>query len=149
MHILVAGAGIGGLTAGLALLKKGFHVTIVEQASELKEIGAGVQLSPNCNRVLYRLGVDRDLLPLACEASGKEVRLWNTGQTWPLFDLGSVSRERYGFPYLTVHRAHLHAALVAAVRRERADAIVLDARVDRIDQRDDRAAADHGRRPAL
>jgi salicylate hydroxylase len=139
MRILVAGAGLGGLTAGLALLKKGFDVTIVEQADELKEIGAGVQLSPNCNRVLFQLGVDRDLLPLATEPAGKEVRLWNTGQVWPLFDLGSISRERYGYPYLTAHRAHLHAALVAAVRRECVDAIVLGAKVEAVTSRDDGA----------
>jgi salicylate hydroxylase len=137
MRILVAGAGLGGLTAGLALLKKGFDVTIVEQAHELKEIGAGVQLSPNCNRVLFNLGVERDLLPMATEPAGKEVRLWNTGQAWPLFDLGAVSRQRYGYPYLTAHRAHLHAALVAGVRRESADAIVLGAKVEALEQRDD------------
>lgn len=134
MKILVAGAGLGGLTAGLALLEKGFDVSILEQAHELKEIGAGVQLSPNCVRVLSRLGADRFLMPLASEPAGKEVRLWSTGQTWPLFDLGSISRERYGFPYLTVHRAHLHAALVAAVRSKRADAIVLGAKVQDVEQ---------------
>lgn len=132
MKIVVAGAGLGGLTAALALLRKGFDVTVVEQAAELKEIGAGVQLSPNANRVLFGLGLEPHLMALAAEPAGKEVRLWNTGQTWPLFDLGAVSRQRYGFPYLTAHRAHLHAALAAAVRRERPDAIVLGAKVEAV-----------------
>jgi salicylate hydroxylase len=127
-HILVAGAGIGGLTAALALLKRGFDVDIYEQARELKEIGAGLQLSANGNRVLYALGVGDELKRLACEATGKEVRLWNTGQTWKLFDLGAVSVARYGFPYFTVYRPDLLEMLAQAVRRAKPDAIHLGAR---------------------
>jgi salicylate hydroxylase len=127
-HILVAGAGIGGLTAALALLKRGFDVDVYEQARELKEIGAGLQLSANGNRVLYALGVGDELKRLACEATGKEVRLWNTGQTWKLFDLGAVSVARYGFPYFTVYRPDLLEMLAQAVRRAKPDAIHLGAR---------------------
>ncbi|MGE5791802.1 MAG: FAD-dependent monooxygenase [Bacteroidota bacterium] len=127
-RILVAGAGIGGLTAALALLKRGFDVDVYEQARELKEIGAGLQLSANGNRVLYALGVGDELKRLACEATGKEVRLWNTGQTWKLFDLGAVSVARYGFPYFTVYRPDLLEMLAQAVRRAKPDAIHLGAR---------------------
>jgi salicylate hydroxylase len=130
MKIVIAGAGIGGLTAGAALLKKGFDVTILEQAKALKEIGAGVQLSPNATRVLFQLGVGESLREKACEPPGKRVRLWNTGQTWPLFDLGAASREVYGFPYLMLHRADLHDALVGAVRSFKADAVRLDQKVE-------------------
>jgi len=66
---------------------------------------------------------------VTCETLGKRVRLWNTGQTWPLFDLGTVAREMYGYPYLTVHRADLHRVLVDAVRALQADAIVLHAKL--------------------
>ncbi len=135
MKIVIAGAGIGGLAAGAALLRKGFDVTILEQAKALGEIGAGVQLSPNATRVLYQIGVGERLEGLACEPPGKRVRLWNSGQTWPLFDLGAASREVYGFPYLTVHRADLHEALVDAVRAFRADAIKLDHKVESIVQK--------------
>ncbi|SAK74658.1 FAD dependent oxidoreductase [Caballeronia calidae] len=138
MKIVIAGAGIGGLTAGAALLRKGFDVTILEQARTLGEIGAGVQLSPNATRVLYRIGVGERLEGLACEPPGKRVRLWNTGQTWPLFDLGAASRDVYGFPYLTVHRADLHEALVDAVRACNPDAIRLDHKVESIVQKDGR-----------
>jgi len=94
-HVLIAGGGIGGLTAALALLKRGFDVDVYEQAGELREVGAGLQISANGNRVLHELGVGAALRALACEASGKEVRLWSTGQTWKLFDLGADHYERY------------------------------------------------------
>jgi salicylate hydroxylase len=135
-RILIAGAGIGGLTAALALLKRGFDVDVYEQAHELKEVGAGVQLSANGNRVLHELGLLETLKTLACNASGKEIRLWSTGQTWKLFDLGSVSVERYGFPYLTVYRPDLHRVLVDAVQREKPGAIHLNARCTGLEHSD-------------
>jgi salicylate hydroxylase len=125
LHVLIAGAGIGGLTAALALLRKAVDVDIYEQAHELKEVGAGLQLSANGTRVLYELGVGDELKALSCEATGKEIRLWNSGETWKLFDLGRVSVERYGYPYFTVYRPDLLDVLAAAVRREKPDAIHL------------------------
>ncbi|HEY6864448.1 MAG TPA: FAD-dependent monooxygenase, partial [Burkholderiales bacterium] len=137
-RILIAGAGIGGLAAAAALLQRGFDVSVFEQAKELKEVGAGVQISANGTRVLDALGVLAPLRRLACEASGKEIRLWNSGRTWKLFDLGAVSVERYGFPYLTVYRPDLLAALADAVRAKKPDAIRLGSRVVGVEQRDDR-----------
>ena len=128
-HILIAGGGIGGLTAALSLLKRGFEVDVYEQASELKEVGAGVQLSPNGNRVMFELGVGEALMALSCEATGKEIRLWNSGHTWKLFDLGAVSVARYGYPYLTVYRPDLVEVLAQAVRALKPDAIHLKSRV--------------------
>ncbi|HSA72109.1 MAG TPA: FAD-dependent monooxygenase [Burkholderiales bacterium] len=123
MKVLIVGAGIGGLTAALAALRMGCDVEVYEQAPELKEVGAGLQLSANGTRALYALGVGEELKALSCEASAKEIRLWNTGETWKLFDLGSVSIERYGYPYLTVYRPDLLDALASAVGRHRAQAI--------------------------
>jgi salicylate hydroxylase len=134
MKILIAGAGIGGLTAAAALLKLGYEVTVLEQAQALKEIGAGVQLSPNATRVLYKIGAGEALERLACEPLGKQVRLWNTGQTWRLFDLGAVSRELYGYPYFTVHRADLHGALADVVQAASPLAIRLGEKVEDIRQ---------------
>ena len=128
MRILISGGGIGGLTAALALLKRGFDVDVYEQAGELKEVGAGLQLSANGNRVLYELGLGEALQQLSCEAKAKEIRLWNTGDTWKLFDLGAVSVERYGFPYFTVYRPDLLALLAAAVRALKPDTIHLKSR---------------------
>jgi len=137
LHVLVAGAGIGGLTAALALLKRGIDVDVYEQAAELKEVGAGVQLSANGTRVLHLLGVGEALAALSCEAVGKEVRLWSTGETWKLFDLGAESIARYGFPYLTVYRPDLLSVLADAVRREKPDAIHLGAKVTGFSQSSD------------
>jgi salicylate hydroxylase len=126
-RILVAGAGLGGLTAALALLHAGCEVAVFEQAPVLDEVGAGVQISANGTRVLAALGLAGAMARIAWEPKGKEVRLWNTGETWPLFDLGVESVRVYGFPYYMFHRADLHAALVAGVRRLQRGAIHLGA----------------------
>ena len=127
-HVLIAGAGIGGLSAALALLQRGFEVDVYEQAPKLEEVGAGVQLSPNGTRALHAMRVLEALERSSCTAEGKEVRHWKTGETWNLFDLGAEAIERYGFPYLTVWRPDLLETLAAAVRREKPDAIHLGSR---------------------
>jgi len=136
MKIAIIGAGIGGLTAAIALLKKGFDVTVLEQAAALGEVGAGIQMASNATGVMYRLGLGDALEAVACEPIGKRIRLWNTGQIWPLFDLGAVSRANYGYPYFTVHRADLHAILVAGVKALKPDAIRLGVRVVGFEQTD-------------
>jgi len=127
-HILIAGGGIGGMAAALALINRGHEVDVFEQAPELKEFGAGVQISPNGTRALHALGVLEALRQLSCDTEGKEVRLWNTGRTWKLFDLGVEAIERYGFPYVTVFRPDLLQVLVDAVRARRPAAIHLGRR---------------------
>lgn len=122
-HVLIAGAGIGGLTAALALLRRGFRVDVYEQASELRELGAGVQLAPNGTRLLIDLGLRERLEEVVCEAAGKEVRIWNTGQSWKLFDLGQDALDRFGAPYWMVHRGQLHRVLKDAVEALAPDAI--------------------------
>ena len=124
--VAIIGAGIGGLTAALALIRQGIGVDIYEQAPELKELGAGVQISSNGTRVLDALGLGAEAERLGVVVAGKEIRLWSTGQTWKLFDLGAVSVERYGSPYMMFHRGDLHTVLLDAIRRERPDAIHLD-----------------------
>jgi salicylate hydroxylase len=126
--LIVIGAGLGGLTAALALLKRGIDVEVYEQASVLREVGAGVQISPNGSRVLDSLGILDAVRRVACQTEGKEVRLWSTGQTWKLFDLGAEAVRRYGFPYFTVYRVDLHHALIEAVRNIKDLAIHLDRR---------------------
>jgi salicylate hydroxylase len=129
LRILIVGAGIGGLNVALALLRDGHDVAICEQAPHLAELGAGVQISANGARVLFALGLEDALRRVWSEPAGKEIRLWNTGETWKLFDLGAESVARYGAPYFMIHRADLHQVLIDAVRALRPDAIALNARV--------------------
>ncbi|WP_043839050.1 FAD-dependent monooxygenase [Muricoccus aerilatus] len=129
-RILIAGGGIGGLSAALALLRQGYAVEVYEQAPAFREVGAGVQISANGTRALHALGVGDAVAALSCEASGKEIRLWSTGQTWSPFDIGGESVSRYGFPYLTVYRPDLLTALVEGVRRADPQALRLGAQVE-------------------
>lgn len=127
--ILIAGGGIGGMAAALSLLRRGYQVEVYEQAPELGEVGAGVQISPNGARALDALGVFETLRAASCAPRRKEFRLWNTGRSWPMFDLGDLAIEKYGYPYLTVYRPDLLGTLVDAVRAIAPDCIHLGAAV--------------------
>ena len=113
--VIISGAGIAGLATALALRQRGVEVTVLEQAAELREVGAGLQIAPNGSRVLQALGLGAAIEAVACEAAAKEVRLWNSGRRWPLFDLGADARARFGAPYWLLHRGDLHQALRAAL----------------------------------
>ena len=133
-RIAIAGAGIGGLSAALALLQRGFQVDVYEQARAFGEVGAGIQLSANGTRCLFALGLQQDVLRCASQPSAKEIRHWSTGNTWRLFDLGAESVERYGAPFLMMHRADLHSVLVQHVRAIRPEALHLGARLSAMTQ---------------
>src|SRR5687768_15885447 len=126
MRIGIVGAGIGGLVAAIALARRGFTIDVYEQAPALKAVGAGLQLSANGTRVFDDIGVLDRVVAVAFQPVGKEVRLWNTGQTWKLFDLGAQSVQRYGFPYVTIHRGDLHDVLTDALRAIQPNALHLD-----------------------
>jgi len=140
MKVIIAGGGIGGMSAAAALLSRGIEVELYEQTKELREVGAGIQLSPNGSRALDSLGVFEHLRTLSCEPERKEYRLWNTGQSWPMFDLGDVAVEQYGYPYLTVYRPDLLDSLAARVRELDPTAIRLGQKVTGFEQ-DDRSAS--------
>lgn len=123
LDVLVAGAGIGGLTTALALIQRGHRVRLYEQASELKEVGAGVQIGPNGARVLISLGLQEAMERVVCVPLGREFRLWSTGQRWRAFDLGETAVRRFGAPYWMAHRGDMHAVLLDAVREADPDAI--------------------------
>lgn len=136
MHVIIAGGGIGGLSAALALLKSGIDVDVYEQAEELREVGAGIQISPNGCRVLDHLGVFQALKETSCDPVRKEFRLWNTGKAWPMFTLGGSVIEKYGYPYLTVYRPDLLSVLENAVRAMKPDAIHLGSKAAGLEQDD-------------
>ena len=114
-HVIVAGAGIGGLTAALALSRNGFRVTVLEQAERLEETGAGIQLSPNAARTLIELGLGAALRRTAVAPELLRVRKAATGREIVRMPLGKFVEERYGAPYWSIHRGDLQAALSGAV----------------------------------
>jgi salicylate hydroxylase len=113
--VIVAGAGIGGLTAALALAQRGFEVTLFEAAPRLEEIGAGLQLSPNAARVLVALGVEERLKPHVVAPEHLTVRSARSGRLLAQASLGARVAQRYGAPYWVIHRGDLQAALCDAV----------------------------------
>ena len=123
--IIVIGGGIGGLAAALALLRRGLDVEVHEQAAELKEVGAGIQLSANGTRVLHALGLAEALARVQVLPSRREIRHWRTGETWNWFELGETSAKRYGTPHVMLHRGDLQMILAHAVRQLKPDAIRL------------------------
>ena len=127
-NIVIIGGGIGGLAAALAMLKRGLDVEIHEQAPELKEVGAGIQISSNGTRVLYALGLEQALKRVQVLPARRVIRHWSTGETWNWFDLGAKTAERYGTPHVMLHRGDLHGLLAEAVRAEKPDAIKLGRR---------------------
>jgi salicylate hydroxylase len=113
--IIIAGAGIGGLTAALALAEAGFRVVVFEQAPRLQETGAGLQLSPNAARVLLEFGLGESLKPALVAPNALRVRAAGSGADLLRIALGEHARLRYGAPYWVVHRADLQSALLRAV----------------------------------
>ena len=130
-RIAIAGAGIAGLTTALTLLQQGLQVDVYEQAGQLGEVGAGLQLSPNGTRVLQSLGRAVALPQLGCEARGREIRHWPNRRRGKLFDLGEDCRQRFGAPYWMVHRGDLHRVLLDALRQRAPQALRLHTRVVR------------------
>lgn len=124
--VLIAGAGIGGLAMALSLLRRGIDCDIFEQAAELREVGAGLWVSMNGVRVLCDLGLTEQVEQNCIAAERRSIRLWNTGETWSLYNRSSDAARNQ--PYLLL-RAHLLKILVDGVRRLKADAIHLNAHV--------------------
>ena len=112
--VFVAGAGIGGLTASLALAAKGFRIVILEKADRLEEVGAGLQLSPNASRVLCDLGVQDALAGRAVTPEAISLISARGGEVIRL-PLGEAAAAAAGAPYWVMHRADLQAALQAKV----------------------------------
>ena len=127
-RIIIAGAGIGGLVAAACLLQRGFRVQVLEQASELSEIGAGVQSSANAVKVLYSLGLGKELELTAVRPQSFQFRRYDTGEMLHSISLGDEHQRRHGAPYFHIHRADLHALLVRTVNQLSSDAIRLNAR---------------------
>ena len=125
-RLLIVGAGIAGLTTALVAARSGFSSVICERATELSEVGAGLQLSPNAGRVLDGLGLGEAIARHAIEPRSIDVRDGATGGTVTALPT-ALFRERYGYPYRVIHRADLQRALLNAVKATPAVKLVLGA----------------------
>src|SRR4051812_46911514 len=112
LSIAVIGAGMGGLAVAATLRRVGFDVQVYEQAARFGRIGAGIQMMPNSMKVLRGIGIENRLRKVAFAPHSHLNRIWDTGE---------VTRELpmpeslYGAPYLCMHRAELHGALVVGL----------------------------------
>ncbi len=125
-HVVIAGAGIGGLAAALSLLQKGIDCDVYEQTPQVREIGAALWISPNGAKVLFELGLEDQLRRPNLAATEREIRLWSTGQAWTLYNQDTPTPwERTLFMML---RSEPQRMLAEAVLRIKSDAIHLNAR---------------------
>lgn len=132
--LLIAGGGIGGLAAALACSQGGMEVALFERADEFTEVGAGIQLGPNATKVLLGWGLGDALDAVVARPDRLQVRSALTGAELGVLHLGEQALQRYGSPYVTVHRADLHAVLLAELMRRDQAQLHLKSTVARFEQ---------------
>jgi salicylate hydroxylase len=116
--ILIAGAGIGGLTAALALARQGFQVHLFEKMETIAEAGAGIQLAPNATRILIDLDLAARMKPGIVAPEAIRLRAGSSGRDLAVLPLEAGMTRHYGAPYWVIHRADLQRALAEAVAAE-------------------------------
>lgn len=116
LNVILVGAGLGGLTAALALLRAGFRVAVYEQAAELGEVGAGVTITPNGVHVLNHLLGAAVVNRVARTPAAGAIKHYRSGAILVETNRGNRMQQQYGAPYCQAHRADLHGALADAVR---------------------------------
>jgi len=136
-RILIAGAGLGGLTAAACLLRDGFDVDVFEQAPALGEVGAGIQLSANAMHVLNHIGIGDEITQTSVHPGAYVFRLHDTGEEIQRFALSDEHLALHNAPYNQAHRADLHSMLVDCVRALKSDAIHLNKTATRFVENDD------------
>jgi 6-hydroxynicotinate 3-monooxygenase len=132
LRVAIIGAGIGGLTAAACLRRVGVDVRIFEQARGFTRLGAGIQQAPNSLRVLRALGLEPTLRALAFQPDVNNSRDYDSGAPTNSQTLGAAVEQRYGAPYLLMHRGDLHAAIAGVVP---SDIIHLDHKLEGLSQR--------------
>ncbi len=113
--LAIIGAGMGGLTLAAALHQRGIGAHIYEQAPRFVRLGAGIQMSPNAMRVLRGIGIEPSIRSTAFQPRSWTNREWDSGILTNELPLGSDAEEKYGAPYLLMHRGDLHEALASRV----------------------------------
>lgn len=127
----VVGGGIGGLATALGLTRAGCTVTVVEQAEAFGEIGAGLQIGPNATRILDSWGLLDKVKEIGVLPENIVMRDAVTGDEVTRLPLGEAFRERYGAPYVVIHRTDLHAILLEACREAGVE-LITDVRIDNV-----------------
>ncbi len=122
VDILIVGGGIGGLANALALVRKGLRVRLLERAPEFGEVGAGMQIAPNCTRILDSWGLLPEVLSLGVQPENLVMKDAVDGTVLTRLDLADA-RDRYGSPYVVIHRSDLHGVLLRACRRAGVDLV--------------------------
>src|SRR5512132_1942056 len=110
MGVAVIGGVLGGVAAALCLLDSGIDVEVYEQTGGLREVGAGIQVSPNASRILHRLGLAEKLAAMGVRPLAFHQRRWEDGRTLLRSPLGDAVIEAFGFPFYQMHRADLRSA---------------------------------------
>lgn len=116
-EVIVVGGGIGGLAAALGVVEAGKTVAVLEQAPQFGEVGAGIQLGPNAMAVLDRFGLVDEINKLAVFPKRLVLKDVYTGEELTALDLGEEFQERYGQPYIVMHRSDLHRVLLEACQK--------------------------------
>jgi salicylate hydroxylase len=124
--ILIAGAGLGGLTAASCLMKAGHRVEIYEQAPKLGEIGAGIQISANAMHVLRDLGLESAIRAAGVQPAAYVFRLYDTGEEIQRFSLSDEHERMHGAPYTQLHRADFHELLAGKAKEFDPDVVRLN-----------------------
>lgn len=114
--VVIAGGGIGGLAAALACARQRVPVQLLERATQLSEVGAGIQLGPNVTRILQAWGLGAALAQVAAFPKQLQARDAQTGQVLGTLRLGERAQALYGAPYATIHRADLQSLLHRAAQ---------------------------------
>ncbi|WP_193386486.1 FAD-dependent oxidoreductase [Streptomyces xiaopingdaonensis] len=114
--VLVVGGGIGGLSSAFALAREGLRVRVLERAQEFGEVGAGIQVAPNCTRILADYGLLDEAKGLGVLPENMVMRDALDGRELTRLDLRDLER-RYGSPYMVIHRSDLHGIFLRACRR--------------------------------
>lgn len=138
--VLVVGGGMAGLAGALALKNNGADVTLVEVAPEFGEIGAGLQMAPNASRTLKRWGLLEKALEIGVQPKHLVFRDAVTGEELTRQTLGGEFEERYGAPYVVIHRSDLHRILLEACQ-EAGVTLINDVRVQKVETDGEKARA--------
>ena len=134
LPVIVAGGGIGGLAAALALVRQGFQVLVLEQAAEIGEIGAGIQLGPNAFHAFDALGVGPTARSRAVYTESMVMHDAIDGYQVAKIPTGEAFRQRFGNPYAVIHRVDVHGSLLEGAMQTGRVEFVTSTRVERIEQ---------------